>query len=72
MQEHEDEAPFDVIGAIIDYEQGDLDDDDTIALFQYLVDTGMAWSLQGHYGRVARYMIEQGFVTQKVGSNVQR
>jgi len=49
---------------IIDFEQGDLDDDDVIALFQYLVDTGRAWSLQGFYGRTAQSLIEAGHVFQ--------
>jgi hypothetical protein len=54
---------FDLTGAIIAYEQGDLDADDTIELFQHLVDTGMAWSLQGSYGRAAMVLIEAGLVT---------
>ena len=45
---------------IIDFEQGDLDDDGVIALFQYLIDTGLAWSLQGFYGRTATSLIEAG------------
>lgn len=45
---------------IIDFEGGDLDDEGVIALFQYLIDTGLAWSLQGSYGRAARSLIDAG------------
>ena len=47
---------------IIAFEQGELDDDGVIELFQYLVDTGLAWSLQGSYGRAARSLIEGGHI----------
>lgn len=54
-----------IIDKIIRYETDGLSDDDTIALFQELVDSGMVWKLQGHYGRVAEALIEQGLVTRK-------
>lgn len=58
-------ATYDYVSAIIEYETGALDKDGTIKLFQYLVDTGKAWSLQGHYGRTATALIEAGYVTER-------
>jgi len=48
---------------IIDYEEGNLGEEETLALFQDLVDSGLAWELQGHYGREAARLIEQGLVS---------
>lgn len=53
-----------MLDMIIAYEQGELDDDETVTLFQELVDNGMAWQLQGHYGRTATDLINAGLVTR--------
>lgn len=54
---------YPLVTEIMAYEQGDLDDDATLELFQHLVDTGLAWSLQGHYGRTAAALIDAGYLT---------
>ena len=51
----------DIVGGIIEYESGDMEAEDIIALFQELINTGMVWSLQGHYGRTAAALIEMGY-----------
>lgn len=55
---------YQLLDQIIAYEHGDLDDTDTIALFQSFVDDGTAWKLQGSYGRTARALIDAGLVTE--------
>ena len=57
--------PYDHVGAIMAYESDDLDLDRVVELFQYLVDTGLAWTLQGHYGRTAATLIAAGHIRPK-------
>lgn len=59
------ERPYDLMGNIIAYEMGDLGEGETIALFAHLVRTGMAWTLQGCYGRAAVCLIEAGYIDRK-------
>lgn len=59
------EPKYDVVKNIIEYEQGDLGHEETVELFQYLINNGMAWTLQGHYGRMAMQLIANGYCTAK-------
>ncbi len=50
---------------IMAYEEGgQFSVDELIAGFQDLIDTGVVWKLQGHYGRTAKALIEKGLCTR--------
>lgn len=48
------------VDQIIAYENGEMDEEQVIEFFQGLIDSGLAWSLQGSYGRTAAYLIDSG------------
>ena len=52
----------DLVDKIMAYETGEMDQEETIRFFGALVATGQAWSLQGHYGRTAQMLIDQGYL----------
>jgi hypothetical protein len=54
------------VNDIVDYENGDMDWNRLVDFFQGLVDTGTAWTLQGHYGRMAQSLIDEGYVEKKI------
>ena len=39
--------------------------EEVIEAWQHLVDTGLAWQLQGSFGRTAEDLIEQGIIERK-------
>lgn len=39
------------------------DEEEVRAAWQHLVNTGLAWQLQGWFGRTARDLIEAGFIS---------
>ena len=41
----------------------DATQDEQIDAWQYLINTGLAWQLQGSFGRMAADLIEQGVCT---------
>ena len=38
-------------------------DEEIVQAWQHLVDTGLAWTLQGWFGRQANALIEEGIIT---------
>jgi hypothetical protein len=62
-------SDFDLVGRISDYESGKLSEDEVIELFQHLVDTGLAWTLQGSYGRTAVTFLEAGLIHKPEDTN---
>jgi hypothetical protein len=37
-------------------------EEQVLEAWQYLVDTGLAWKLQGWFGRAAKQLIDQGYI----------
>lgn len=59
---------MDLVDKVMAYEQGDLEEEEVIELFQELVDTGVVWGLQGSYGRTAKALILAGHITDSKGA----
>ena len=54
---------YDTLSGIMAWENGEMTEDEEIEFFQHLVNTGLAWQLQGMYGRRARQLMEEGQIT---------
>jgi len=52
-----------VSDAVFCIELGEGSEQDQIAAWQYLIDTGHVWRMQGIYGRTAMYLIQEGICT---------
>ena len=52
------------VNYIMGYECGDLNDKESLELFSHLIKNGMAWNLQGHYGRMAKYLIQNDYINK--------
>jgi hypothetical protein len=55
-----------LVDQLIAYEEGQLTEDEEIAFFEHLVETGTCWQLQGHYQRVAATLMEAGLINSPV------
>jgi hypothetical protein len=52
---------FDAVGIAEGFIDADSEEQ-VLEAWQTLVDTGMAWQLQGWFGRTARHLIEEGYI----------
>ena len=63
---------MDLISLIHAYENGETDLQQEIFLYAELVRTGKAWTLQGHYGRTANHLINEGYLLENGDLNNER
>ncbi len=54
-----------LVNYIMEYEGGELSNSNTLNLFSYLIKTGQCWHLQGHYGRTAQSLIDNGYIDKQ-------
>ena len=59
----EDAETYDVVGKIMEYEDGTQGARDTLELFGHLIKTGTINGLQGSYQREAANMVNLGWLT---------
>jgi hypothetical protein len=59
---------FQAVGIAEGFIEADSEEQ-VIEAWQYLVDSGIVWQLQGWFGRTATDLIERGFITAPAHSN---
>lgn len=52
---------FNAVGIAEGFIEADSEEQ-VLEAWQYLVDSGLAWQLQGWFGRTARDLIDRGFI----------
>lgn len=62
MNRQELREKLNVVGAeeLMEFENGEMDQDEAVNMFQRLINSGLAWQLQGYYGRTAQALIDAG------------
>ncbi len=55
------------INLIIEFETGEITEENALKLFSELIKSGLCWKLQGFYGRTAQNLIDNKFI-DKVGN----
>ena len=54
-----------MIEQITRYENGNMTEEEIIIFFQELINSELAWKLQGHYGRTAMSLIEENLCVER-------
>lgn len=65
LEEADEAGDWNATDFIIAYENGELDEENTIDGFQALLDSGLVWQLQGSYQRMATALLETGLIRRK-------
>lgn len=55
-------SSYDAVGLAEGFVEGT--EEEILEAWQYLVDTGLAWNLQGWFGRTASDLIDAGIINQ--------
>jgi len=55
-------SSYDAVGLAEGFVEGT--EEEVLEAWQYLVDTGLAWQLQGWFGRTASDLIDAGIINQ--------
>jgi len=53
-----------MVEKIIKFENGEMNQEETIDFFQEIINSGLVWELQGFYGRQAMELIEENLCTE--------
>ncbi len=62
-----DKLKTDLTSQLIAYEQNELNEEQKLNFFQRLVNTGIVWKLQEHYGRIAHSLLKAGLIKLRKG-----
>lgn len=54
---------MDAVEKIIAYESGEMNPEEEVRFFAELIKSGLAWTLQGSYGRMAKAYIQDGMIS---------
>lgn len=60
---------YDACSVVEGFDGQEHSEEETLRAWQYLIDTGYCWTLQGCYGRTASRLIEAGYCTAKGNQN---
>lgn len=55
-------TPYEAVSIAEGFTFDDADDEQMLEAWQYLLDTGLCWALQGWFGRNAMYLIQEGLI----------